>query len=45
MGENFGEPYRYKLLARKNLANKLVSAYAKYIFGVSVNIAKENFGE
>ena len=30
---------------RKNLAKAKVSAYAKYIFGVYVNIGKENFGE
>ena len=34
-----------KLLERKNLANKQQSVYAKYIFGVSVNIGGQNFGE
>ena len=45
--ENFGKLYREKLLVRKNLVNKvwLVYSYAKYIFGVPVNIGKENFGE
>ena len=31
---------------RKNyFASKLVSEYAKYIFGISVNIGKEKFDE
>ena len=34
--------YTDKSYRRENLANKL-SQYAKYIFGVSMNISKENF--
>ena len=43
--EFFGKLYRYKLLVRKSLANRLVSAYAKYIFGIFVNIGREIFDE
>ena len=43
-GENFDEPYTVHV--KEKLENKLkVSAYAKYIFGVSVNIREENFGK
>ena len=43
MEENFGEPYRQKLLVRKIWQ---VSAYAKYILVyVSVNTGKKKFGE
>ena len=31
-GENFGEPYRWSLLIRKDLANKLQSVYMPYTF-------------
>ena len=32
IGENFGEPYRLKLLARKNLANKLQSVHIPLMY-------------
>ena len=36
-----------KAISKENLVNKLgtVSAYAKYIFSVSMNIGEENFGK
>ena len=40
-----GEILQVKPIGKENLANKLVSAYAKYIFGVPVNISEENFDE
>ena len=43
----FWRTIQVKAIGEKNLANKLksVNTYAKYIFGVSVNIGEENFGE
>ena len=41
----FWRTIQVKAIDRENLANKLVSAYAKCIFGVSMNIGEENFGE
>ena len=46
VGENFGKPYGYKLLARKNLENKLKSVHMPNTFSVYLNIfGEENFGE
>ena len=39
----FWQTVQVKALVRKNLVNKLVSAYAIYGFHVSVNIGEENF--
>ena len=44
-GENFGESHRYKLLARKKLANKLRSVHMPHIFLAICEYCEENFGE
>ena len=43
----FAKLSRYTVLPRKiwQISSATGSAYAKYIFGVSVNITEENFGE
>ena len=42
---NFGEQY-IKVIGEKNIGKQAtISAYAKYMFSVSVNIGEENFGK